>query len=199
MSDLPLVYKFSRPPGTGKTTTLCALLNALHIRQMNHYFGEVKKLAESFDAVVGKRAALSLSGAAKQRPRILVCAPSNAAVDNVIMKIMEDGFVDGNGCRYNPSIVRVGVGKSASVRDVCLEEKVDNYMSEAMDVTKLENTIEGYKSECRRIHSDIVKLRERMTAMKKSTPYPLAKEWEARIDEDACRVFYVNHKVSSVQ
>ena len=161
---------------------------------MNHYFGEVKKLAESFDAVVGKRATLSLSSAAKKRPRILVCAPSNAAVDNVIMKIMEDGFVDGNGCRYNPSIARVGVGQSVSVRAVCLEEKVDNYLSESMDATKLQNTIEGYKAECRRIHSDIVKLRERMTAMKKATPYPLAKEWEVRIDENACRVFYVNHK-----
>jgi senataxin len=147
--------------------------------------------------VVGKRATLTLSDAAKKRPRILVCAPSNAAVDNVIMKIMEDGFVDGNGCRYNPSIVRVGVGQSASVRDVCLEEKVDNYMSEAMDVTKIENTIEGYKAECRRIHSDIVKFRERMTAMKRATPYPLAKEWEVRIDENSCRVFYVNHKVSN--
>ncbi len=161
---------------------------------MNHYFGEVKNLAESFDAVVGKRAALSLSDAARQRPRILVCAPSNAAVDNIIMKIMEDGFVDGNGCRYNPSIVRVGVGQSASVRDVCLEEKVDNYLSEAMDITKLGNTLEGYRGELRRIHSDICKLRERMTAMKTSTPYPLAKEWEVRIDEDGCRVFYVNHK-----
>jgi senataxin len=110
------------------------------------------------------------------------------------MKIMEDGFVDGNGCRYNPSIVRVGVGQSASVRDVCLEEKVDNYLSEAMDITKLANTIEGCKAECRRIHSDIFKLRERMTAMKKATPYPLAKEWEVRIDENHCRVFYVNHK-----
>mmetsp|Transcript_13454 Transcript_13454/g.20101 ORF Transcript_13454/g.20101 Transcript_13454/m.20101 type:complete len:451 (+) Transcript_13454:3-1355(+) len=30
--------------------------------------------------------------------------------------------------------------------------------------------------------------------MKKATPYPLAKEWEVRIDENACRVFYVNHK-----
>lgn len=34
-----------------------ALINALHIRQMNQYFGEVKVLAESYDAVVGKREA----------------------------------------------------------------------------------------------------------------------------------------------
>ena len=182
------------PPGTGKTTTLCALLNALHIRQMNQYFEEVKKLAQSYDAVVGKRASLSLSSATKKRPRILVCAPSNAAVDNVILKIMEDGFVDGNGCRYNPSIARIGRGQSTSVKDVCLEEKVEGYISDAMDITKLDQMIEGYKGECRRIHSDITKLRQRMNAIKNVAGYPLAKEWEIRIDEDTLRVYFVNHK-----
>jgi senataxin len=165
---------------------------------MNQYFGEVKVLAESYDAVVGKRAALSLSDAAKKRPRILVCAPSNAAVDNVILKIMEDGFIDGNGMRYNPSIVRIGSGQSSSVKDVCLEDKVESYLSESMDVTKLENTIEGLKGECRRIHSDITKLRQRMNAMKTAAPYPLSKDWEIRIDEEmvdsAPRVYFVNHK-----
>lgn len=185
------------PPGTGKTTTLCALLNALHIRQMNQYFNEVRKLAESYDAVVGKRAALSLSSATRKRPRILVCAPSNAAVDNIILKIFEDGFVDGNGNRYNPSMIRIGRGQSASVKDVCLEEKVERYLSDAMDIAKLGNSIEGFKAECRRIHSDITKLRQRMNAIKNAAPYQLAKEWEIRVDEEACRVYFVNHKDQS--
>jgi len=114
---------------------------------------------------------------------------------------MEDGFVDGNGCRYNPSIVRVGVGQSASVKDVCLEEKVESYVSDAMDVAKLDITIEGYKAECRRIHTDIVKLRQRMNAIKTAAPYPLAKDWEIRVDEQALdgipRVYFVNHKDKS--
>lgn len=163
---------------------------------MNQYFCEVKVLAESFDAVVGKRAALSLSDASKKRPRILVCAPSNAAVDNIILKIMEDGFIDGNGLRYNPSIVRIGSGQSASVKDVCLEDKVEQYLSDLMDASKLENTIGGLRGECRRIHSDITKLRQRMNALKQAAPYPLSKDWEIRIDEAAetPRVYFVNHK-----
>lgn len=28
---------------------------------------------------------------------VLLCAPSNNAIDNVIMKVMESGLVDGNG------------------------------------------------------------------------------------------------------
>lgn len=161
---------------------------------MNQYFASVRVLAESYNAVVGKRATLSLSDAAKKRPRILVCAPSNAAVDNIILKIMEDGFIDGNGLRYNPSIVRIGSGQSASVKDVCLEDKVEQYLSD-LDVSKLENTIEGFRGECRRIHSDITKLRQRMNAMKQAAPYPLSKDWEIRIDESEMpRVYFVNHK-----
>jgi senataxin len=161
---------------------------------MNRYFQEVRKLAESFDAVVGKRASLSLAAAVKKRPRILVCAPSNAAVDNVIMKIIADGFVDGSGRRYNPSMARIGRGQSESVKDVCLEEKVESYITDSMDPTQLDNSIEGHKAECRRIHSDITLLRQRMHAMKKAVGYSLAKEWEIRIDEDTARVYFVNHK-----
>jgi len=36
-----------------------------------------------------------LDNASKKKPRLLVCAPSNTAVDNIILKIMEGGFVDG--------------------------------------------------------------------------------------------------------
>lgn len=46
-----------------------------------------------------------------EKPHILVTAPSNIAVDNIVSKIMEEGFCDGNGRRYNPSIVRIGKGK----------------------------------------------------------------------------------------
>jgi senataxin len=87
------------PPGTGKTTTLVAILNSLHIRQYNKYYDDLKKIA---GMVSGNRKA-AVNIAVRAKPRLLVCAPSNAAVDNVILKIMEDGFVDGSGKRYNPA------------------------------------------------------------------------------------------------
>lgn len=164
---------------------------------MNQYFHEVRKLAESFDVVVGKRASVSLTVAMKKRPRILVCAPSNAAIDNVLIKIMEDGFVDGSGRRYNPSMARVGRGQSESVKDVCLEEKVESYITKSIDLTQLDISIEGYNTECRQINSDITMLRQRMHAMKKAVSYPLAKEWEMRIDKSTARIYFVNHKDKS--
>jgi senataxin len=133
------------PPGTGKTTTLCGLLNSLHLRQYNLYFKslleqhkprgvedtqtEAKAIAQT-TAGMGKSmdeggtADLTDSAAAgaadsanvkpepglaqrgsrsrpkvtiHRKPHILVTAPSNAAVDGIVEKLMAEGFRDGNG------------------------------------------------------------------------------------------------------
>ncbi|GKY98248.1 hypothetical protein MPSEU_000782500 [Mayamaea pseudoterrestris] len=185
------------PPGTGKTTTLVACLNSLHIRQYNKYYEEVRRIAA---LPTGTRSA-ALELARKAKPRLLCCAPSNTAVDNIILKIMEDGFIDGQGRRYNPSIIRVGVGQSANVRAVALETKVDSIISEHMDAGKLESAIAGYRSELGRITTDIANLRKRCQAIATASPWPLSRNWEIRINEETFdesgAVFFVNHKEQS--
>ena len=182
------------PPGTGKTTTLVAVLNSLHIRQFNKYYETIKGIAK--EQRVSNRAQ-KLSDAGTHKPRLLVCAPSNAAVDNVILKIMKDGFVDGSGNRYNPTIARIGKGQSDAVCDVNLGAKVDGFLSECNDAGKIEAAINGYRAELQRIQSDIYKLRKRIMALGR-IPYPLTDGWEARIDENDFdargMVFFVNHK-----
>ena len=181
-------------PGTGKTSTLVAILNSLHIRQFNKYYEEVRRVA----AMTTGNRNVKLANAVKCKPRLLVCAPSNAAVDNIILKIMQDGFVDGSGQRYNPSIIRVGVGQSDAVRDVALEKQVNAILAENLDIGRLETTIAGYKMELQRIRTDIMRLRRRVHALSKASPWPLSKDWEMRIDEDTFeetgRVYFVNHK-----
>jgi senataxin len=182
------------PPGTGKTSTLVAILNSLHIRQFNKYYDTVRRVAAT---TTGNRN-VKLGNAVKCKPRLLVCAPSNAAVDNVILKIMQDGFVDGSGKRYNPSIIRVGVGKSDAVRDVALENQVNAILAENMDMGRLETTISGYKMELQRIQTNLARLRKRVHALAKASPWPLSKDWEIRIDENTFeetgRVYFVNHR-----
>ena len=154
------------------------------------------KIAAEFDD--SSKTSTALEVAQKSKPRLLVCAPSNAAVDNVILKIMADGFVDGNGSRYNPSMVRIGVGQSVAVKDIALESKIDSLLAEGSDLAQVETTISGYRVELIRLQKDISKLRRRIQALTIATPWPLSREWEIRIDEETFdrsgRVYFVNHK-----
>ena len=42
------------------------------------------------------------------KPRILVCAPSNAAVDNLLERVVSAPFRNGDAGEYRPTVVRVG-------------------------------------------------------------------------------------------
>ena len=162
-------------------------------RQYNKYYDEVRRIA-SFKT--GNRQG-ALEDARKAKPRLLVCAPSNAAVDNIILKIMEDGFVDGSGQRYNPSMIRVGVGQSAAVSPISLENKVNQILTEA-DIGQVDSAILGYKMELQRLSKDIANLRRRCHAIADASPWPLGRHWEIRVDESTFdqlgRCFFVNHK-----
>lgn len=68
-------------------------------------------------AIVGK--------AAGPKAHVLVCAPSNAALDEVVLRILQHGLLDGAGQRYDPSLVRIGVNVHHSVKSVSLEKLVD--------------------------------------------------------------------------
>ena len=179
-----------------QTTTLVAVLNSLHIRQFNKYYEEVRKIAAQTSGLANRKA--SLLSAIRSKPRLLVCAPSNAAVDNIILKIMEDGFIDGNGNRYNPSIIRVGVGQSQAVKDVALQARVEGILADRLDMAKNDAAIAGYKAEQQRISADIARLRLRIHAISKASQWPLSKNWEIRVDESVFdttpRVYFVNHK-----
>uniref|UniRef100_A0A7S2A4T2 WW domain-containing protein n=1 Tax=Ditylum brightwellii TaxID=49249 RepID=A0A7S2A4T2_9STRA len=197
------------PPGTGKTTTLVALLNALHLRQYQRYYNEIERITtdKSEESTGGSSSnglaveIASFNAAAKVKPRILVCAPSNAAVDNVILKIMEDRFVDGNGGRYGPSIVRVGIGQSSHVKDVNLKVMIDSILAEGNDAVKLQSLVESSRKELNRIQKEIRKLKHRVRALASAVSYTLSNDWEIRIDEESFdligRVIFINHKTKT--
>lgn len=43
----------------------------------------------------------------KYSKRILLCAPSNGAVDEIVLRLMRDGLLNAEGKKYSPAIVRV--------------------------------------------------------------------------------------------
>ena len=156
------------PPGTGKTKTLVALLNALHMHRYQRYYemylgsiareaapapqndnhsrGSSSSGAHLLDSMMAAVRATTASASAVQlsrlhaehhaaalrhKPRLLVAAQSNAAVDEIVSRIVRDGFVDGERNVYRPDIVRIGAGArvSAEARAVTAEARAETFLS----------------------------------------------------------------------
>lgn len=114
MQDLSLID--SRPPGSGKTKTIVAIIGALMTVTSS-----------------SKGVPIARPQAGQQRPanpsaakKLLVCAPSNAAVDELVMRL-KDPVKTVTGELRNLSVVRLGRADAmnANVLNVTLEELVN--------------------------------------------------------------------------
>lgn len=128
------------PPGTGKTRTIVAIVSAL-LTSYPHKMNVLKspldenmtqssfspysrpKISESVaiarawqDAAMARQLndvqspSKSFENCARQR--ILICAQSNAAVDELVSRISSHGLYGSNGKMYKPYLVRVGNAKT---------------------------------------------------------------------------------------
>ena len=140
------------PPGTGKTHTVWGMLNVIHLVQYQHYYAALlKKLApESYKQVSGSTSTSSETVAAGSidellqsmdqnlfrtlpklcpKPRVLVCAPSNAATDELLARVLDRGFIDGEMKVYRPDVARVGVdSQSRAAQAVSVERRTDQLL-----------------------------------------------------------------------
>lgn len=101
------------PPGTGKTRTIVTLIGAL----LSFMGNTVIKIPTQSKANI-----------AKHSPhKILCCAPSNAAVDEIALRL-KNGVPDGKGSSFVPSFVRIGQLESMhpNIRDYSLDSLADN-------------------------------------------------------------------------
>ncbi|KAH3668144.1 hypothetical protein OGAPHI_001898 [Ogataea philodendri] len=100
------------PPGTGKTKTILGIIG--------------------YALTSGNTNVISVPGEQKVSPkrRILICAPSNAAVDELVLRLM-GGIKNAKGENYKPNIVRLGRSDAvnAQVKSTTLEELVDAQLS----------------------------------------------------------------------
>lgn len=66
------------------------------------------------------------AGEKSSKVKLLVCAPSNAAIDEVCKRLM-NGVPSSNGGRHNPIIVRIGIDSSVNiaVKDISLDSLVE--------------------------------------------------------------------------
>eukprot|EP00736_Rhodelphis_marinus_P013867 Rmarinus@m.10855 len=135
----PPIALIQGPPGTGKTRTLIALLNVIHHGQFCAFYEGCAKriLSRNLHPALKLQEPLQplINLTKPPRPHVLVCAPSNAAVDEIARRVAKDGLVDGQGCTYYPRVLRVGQGGGADSRSVSLDEAVmTRYLRIVLDI-----------------------------------------------------------------
>ncbi|RLV87006.1 Helicase SEN1 [Meyerozyma sp. JA9] len=126
------------PPGTGKTKTILGIVG----------YNLSKDIPSGIIEIDGQQ------GKPQTNSKILVCAPSNAAVDELVVRL-RDGVFNFKGERITPSVVRLGRSDAvnSAVRDLTLEELVDK---------QLQTTVQhvARDPEVRAEHTKLVKERD---------------------------------------
>ncbi|MQM02775.1 hypothetical protein Taro_035545, partial [Colocasia esculenta] len=137
------------PPGTGKTHTVWGMLNVIHLVQYQHYYTALlKKLApesykQSSESTIVSAATGSIDEVLQNmdqflfralpklcpKPRMLVCAPSNAATDELLARVLDRGFIDGEMKVYRPDVARVGVdSQTRAAQAVSVERRTEQLL-----------------------------------------------------------------------
>lgn len=107
------------PPGSGKTKTIVALVGALLTSTFSDKGISIARPRVSSPQQTGSK-------------KMLVCAPSNAAVDELVMRFKE-GIKTADGRHQDLKVVRLGRSDAinANVLDVTLEELVNELLNRA--------------------------------------------------------------------
>ncbi|KAK2987567.1 hypothetical protein RJ640_012337, partial [Escallonia rubra] len=142
------------PPGTGKTHTVWGMLNVIHLVQYQHYYTALlKKLApESYKQANESNSDTVATGSIDEvlqsmdqnlfrtlpklcpKPRLLVCAPSNAATDELLTRVLDRGFIDGEMKVYRPDVARVGVdSQTRAAQAVSVERRTEQLLVKNRD------------------------------------------------------------------
>ncbi|KAI4163578.1 MAG: hypothetical protein LQ342_002850 [Letrouitia transgressa] len=113
------------PPGSGKTKTIVAIVGAL---LSGTFVDKAIAITRPSSAEDVRRPAPSAS------KKLLVCAPSNAAVDELVMRF-KDGIKTVSGEAQKLSIIRLGRSDAinSNVKDVTLDELVNAKINLASD------------------------------------------------------------------
>ncbi|CAL9729224.1 helicase Sen1p [Monosporozyma unispora] len=111
------------PPGTGKTKTILGIIG--------YFLSIVRAQPSNIIKVPTADASTQTLEHMLKKQKILICAPSNAAVDEICLRL-KDGVLNTSGVMYRPNVVRVGRSDAvnAAIKDLTLEELVESKLGE---------------------------------------------------------------------
>ncbi|CAD8142454.1 unnamed protein product [Paramecium pentaurelia] len=132
------------PPGTGKTHTLIGLLSGVYeyMKQMNKF----------------------------PRKKILICAPSNAAIDEIILRILQKGgLFDSKGNSRQANVIRIGLLDEENVhsdiiKKVSLEDLAQHklFSTQKFNAEQDQKTTADLRIELCQIQNHIKKLEKKL-------------------------------------
>lgn len=127
------------PPGTGKTKTILGIVGY-----------SLSQSAKS-NAISNPVTTNGVEGSIldEKGPKVLICAPSNAAVDELVLRL-RDGVKRPKGELFTPNVVRLGRSDAinAAVRDLTLEELLDKQLQAQHSETVVDPTIRTEHTKC---------------------------------------------------
>lgn len=141
------------PPGSGKTKTITAILS------------------ETITGMARMNSSYRLQGSTAPPPsnkKILVAAPSNAAVDELVMRFKDGIRISGHQTQ-KINVVRLGRSEAinAAVKDVTLEELVSARLAETLGGnSNPKEDIHAVMMEHKKASDEMVQLRQRMDALR---------------------------------
>lgn len=126
------------PPGTGKTFTILGRYKLAHYhhRHYHHHYHCYHCYRCYHHDHTGMLSVL-LHESNDKAKRVLLCAPSNAAVDELLTRLLA-GIIGSDGCRRHVNIVRLGklpsdtpIAIVESIKHLTLDEKVEEVINES--------------------------------------------------------------------
>ncbi|EXK99001.1 hypothetical protein FOQG_01697 [Fusarium oxysporum f. sp. raphani 54005] len=167
------------PPGTGKTKTIVAMVGTLLSEQ----------LSQSGNQGIPVGVPLrpnGAPGAPKQNrsKKLLVCAPSNAAVDELVLRL-KAGVKTISGKTKNINVLRLGRSDAinAAVRDVTLDELVKARMEGDQTKDKAKADRDQLHENAGKIKEELGKLRPQLEAAKLMDDRTLYNKLSREFDE----------------
>lgn len=111
------------PPGTGKTKTILGIIG--------YFLSTRQALPSNVIKYPGESNSNQSLEQLLKKQKVLICAPSNAAVDEICLRL-KDGLYKKDGDLFRPNIVRVGRSDAvnSAIKDLTLEELVERKLGE---------------------------------------------------------------------
>ncbi|WPG97554.1 Hypothetical protein R9X50_00033100 [Acrodontium crateriforme] len=148
------------PPGSGKTKTIIAIVGGLLTHVLSNSSSGPTKIN-----LPNSAGAQNTSGGDAPAKKLLVCAPSNAAVDELVMRL-KDGVKTRSGRSYPVNVVRIGRSEAINqqVKDVTMEELVQQRLGNNQNDQMMRQQIAEIFKEHEKVSARLRELIQRKTS-----------------------------------